>query len=159
MTTGKTVQFLVFRLDERNYGIRVAQAQRVVRAVDCTPLPQTLQVVLGVIDVQGEIVPVFNIRRRFNLIERDIGPDDHFIIARISTRTVALVVDSVIGLIERSEDEVIAMEKVLPHVERIEGVVALEDGLVLIHDLNHFLSAEEEQSLEQALTEQPRHGS
>ena len=76
---------------------------------------------------------------------------DQLIIAHTSRRTVALVADAVSGVIERSEQEVIAAEKVLPGIEYVEGVVKLEDGMILIHDLNKFLSLEEEQALDNAM--------
>lgn len=76
---------------------------------------------------------------------------DQLIIAHTSRRTVALVADAVSGVIERSEQEVIAAEKVLPDIEYVEGVIKLEDGMILIHDLNKFLSLEEEEALDNAM--------
>jgi len=160
MNAAEKIQFLVFALDERPFGIRLSQSQRVIRAVDCTPLPQAPSIVLGVINLHGQIVPVFNIRKRFGFPERDIRLDDHFIIARTTTiRTMALLVDSVTGVVEQDADTIVAITKVLPAAEQIEGVVALGEGIMLIHDLDRFLSAEERQTLEHALTEQPGHGS
>jgi purine-binding chemotaxis protein CheW len=152
------VQLVVFEIDERHYGLRLAAVERVLHAVDVTPLPQTPDVVWGVIDMQGQIVPVLSLRRRFGLPERAIGVSDHFVIARTRRRTVALVVDAVRGVVERSSAEFIESDKILPDLEQVEGVIQLNDGMVLIHDLDRFLSLDEERSLAQALSSQGNDG-
>jgi purine-binding chemotaxis protein CheW len=152
------IQLVVFELEERRYGLRLTAVERVLHAVDVTPLPQSPNVVWGVIDIEGQIVPVLSLRRRFGLPERAIGVSDHFVIARTARRTVALVVDTVRGVVERSAAEVIESDKILPDLNQIEGVIQLDDGMALIHDLDRFLSLDEERALAQAMTSQTNHG-
>jgi purine-binding chemotaxis protein CheW len=146
-------QLLVFILDEQRYALSLAAVERVVRMVDITPLPKAPEMVLGVVNLQGRVVPLFNIRQRFGVPERELNLSDQLIIAHTSRRTVALVADAVSGLIERPEEEIIRAEKILPGMEYVEGVVKLEDGLVLIHDLDQFLSLQEENALDKAMLE------
>lgn len=142
---------VVFTLDMQRYAIRLSKVERVIRVVELTPLPQAPEIVLGVVNVQGRIVPVVNIRKRFRLPEQEMSLSDQLIIAHTSRRTVGLMVDAVIGVVDRSEKEVTAAEKILPNLEHVEGVVKLEDGMVLIHDLDKFLSLEEEKTLADAM--------
>jgi purine-binding chemotaxis protein CheW len=155
---GRCVQLLVFCLDERLYALHLAQVNRVIRAVDATPLPQAPDIVLGAIDLQGEIVPLLNIRKRFGFDSRDVGVDDQFIIATTSQRTVALAVDRVKEVVERPAEQVVAAQKFLSKLDQIEGVIQLDDGLTLIHDLEKFLSLNEQHDLAQALTMESGHG-
>jgi len=106
------LQFLIFHLDDRLYGIRLSQIERVVRSVDATPLPQAPAIVLGVVSFYGEIIPLLNVRKRFGCPEKDIGLDDQFIIARTSRRLVALAVDGVRDIIERSSQDIVAAKKI-----------------------------------------------
>lgn len=154
----KEFQLIVFELDERRYGLRLAAIERVLHAVDITPLPQSPYVVLGVINIHGHITPVLSLRRRFGLPERAIGVSDHFVIARTRRRTVALVVDAVRGVVERPVAEVIESNMILPDLEQIEGVVRLDDGMALIHNLDRFLSLDEERALAQALSSRGNDG-
>jgi purine-binding chemotaxis protein CheW len=131
--------------------LRLAAVQRVVRAVEVTPLPKAPLIVLGVINVQGQIIPVFNLRKRFSLKQREIEPSNQFIIATTRTRVVALVVDTVVGVIERLEKEILAPASILSDVEYVEGVTKFEDGIVFIHDLGGFLSLDEANQLDEAL--------
>jgi purine-binding chemotaxis protein CheW len=140
-------QLVVFAMDEQRYALQLAAVDRVVRMVEVTPLPQAPQIVLGVINAQGRIIPVVDIRRRFRLPARDIHLSDHLLIARTARRTVALALDAVTGIVEGSAQAVITAEEILPGLEYVEGVIKLEDGLILIHDLDTLLSLEEEQTL------------
>ena len=144
-------QLVVFTLDEQRYGLRLATVERVVRAVEVTPLPNAPEIVLGMINVQGRIIPVVNVRKRFRRPEREIGLSDQFIIARTPRRTVALVVDAVSDVEPCPEAQVVAAEKILPGLEHFDGVLKIPDGMIFVHDLDRFLSLDEERALTAAL--------
>ena len=145
-------QYVVFSLDEQLFALRLAAVERIVRAVEIMPLPGAPEIVLGMIIVRGQIIPVFNTRRRFGLPVKEINLSDQLIIARLRTRQVALAVDTVRGVHESGEEDTVASERILPFIEHIEGVVKLKDGLILIHELDKFLSLEEEKVLDAAQT-------
>jgi purine-binding chemotaxis protein CheW len=147
----KQNQIVVFTLDEPRYALYLAAVERVVRAVEITLLPKVPEIVLGVINVQGQIVPVVDVRKRLHLPAREMRLDDQFIIARTSRRLVALVVDSVVGCRELADRERVPADQVFPGAEYIRGLAKLNDGLVLICDLDQFLAFGEEQILDAAL--------
>jgi purine-binding chemotaxis protein CheW len=72
MRMNKATQLVVFALDEQRYALRLTAVERIVRAVEVTPLPKAPQIVLGVIDAQGRIIPVVDVRQRFRLTEREV---------------------------------------------------------------------------------------
>ncbi|MFZ4394569.1 MAG: chemotaxis protein CheW [Kiritimatiellia bacterium] len=143
--------FVMFGLDGQKYALHLSATEFVVRAVEITRLPQSPDSVAGIIDLHGQIVPVFNLRRRFRLPEREIQFEDHIIFARTARRVVALVVDAVDGVLECADGDAVPAEAVLPGTAYLAGVVKRPDGLILIHDLNSFLSLDEERTLEAAL--------
>jgi purine-binding chemotaxis protein CheW len=144
-------KLLVFRLNNRLCALYLEQLQQIIHAVDATPLPQAPDIVLGAIDLHGQIVPLLNIRRRFGFPEREIRIDDQFIIARTANRVVALAVDEVREIVERAVDQIIPSENIVGPLEHVEGVIKLEDGLAFIHDLDKFLSSNERHGLETAM--------
>ncbi len=154
---GKTAQWVVFCLDKGRYALPLAAVDRIVRAVQVTALPLAPDIVLGAIDVEGRVLPVFNIRRRFRLPERTIEPADHFLIARTAQRTVVLVIDAAQGVLERPATAMIDAASIAPDLGHLQGVIQLEDGLVLIHDLEHFLSPDEARKLDEAMNQQAPH--
>ncbi|MBI4639961.1 MAG: purine-binding chemotaxis protein CheW [Candidatus Tectomicrobia bacterium] len=144
-------QFIVFVLDEYRYALRLSAVKRIIRAIEITPLPKTLDIALGVINVQGQIIPVIDIRKWFNLPEREINLSDQLIIASISERIAALVVDRVTGVVDLSEGEVRVVEEILPGMRYVEGVVKLGDDVIFIPDFERFLSFEAEKILEDTI--------
>ena len=114
-------QFFVLRLDDRLYALYLPVVLRAVRVVEITPLPKAPDIVSGIINVHGEIIPVVDIRKRFGLPQRETRPSDQIIIARTSRRTVALLADESGEILERPE--VVDAEKVVAGMEYVRGVV------------------------------------
>jgi purine-binding chemotaxis protein CheW len=146
-------RLLPFTLGDQRYALALSSVKNVVRAVTITPLPKAPEIVLGIINVRGRVIPVVDVRKRFGFAPRELRLSDQFIIAQTPKRTVALVADRVEGLIEIDEQAVISAGQVLPRTDYVEGVVKLADGMLLIHDLAGFLSLDEEQALSDALQE------
>ena len=148
-------KLIVFLLDDQRYALRLFAVERIVRMVEITPLPKAPDIVMGVINLQGRILPIFNMRKRFGLVERVPDLNDHLIIARTSRRGVGLFVDEVVGILEHSGEETVRMESILPGLQYVEGVIKLEDGMALIHNLELFLSLDEEKALANVLETPP----
>jgi len=145
-------QIVLFTLDEPRYALYLSAVERVVRAVEITPLPEAPGIVLGVINWKGKIIPVMDIRKRFNLPAREMGLDDRLIIARAAERQVALAADSVDGIRELTDQEMVSAGQSIPFTQHLKGVAKVDGDLVLIYDLDRFLSLDEEQNLDAALS-------
>ncbi len=144
-------QLLVFNLNEQKYALYLSAVQRVIHAVEIRHLPKAPEIILGIINVKGRIIPVVDIRKRFGLAVREIDIDDRLIIADTGKRQVAILVDSVIGITELLPNQLSDAKETLPFAEHIRGVAKVDDELILIYDLNTFLSLDEEKELEHAL--------
>jgi purine-binding chemotaxis protein CheW len=144
-------QLVGFALDNQNYALNLAAVDRIVHVVELAPLPQAPEIVLGIINFAGRIIPVVDMRRRFRLPEKEAGLYDFLIIARTSRREIAFIADRVTGVIKYPEADLTAADRIVPGLEYLDGVLKLKDGLIFIHNLERFLSLDEEQSLGQAL--------
>jgi CheW-like domain len=90
----KSNPLVVFSLDEQRYALFLPVVERVLRIVAISPLPKAPEIVLGVLNVQGRIIPIIYLREWFSLPQREICLSDQLIIARTSRQTVAILVDS-----------------------------------------------------------------
>ncbi len=134
------MHILAYRVEDRFCGLPLSEVERVVPAVEVIPLIDAPPAVLGVINVAGGVLPVVSVRRVLGLPERPMELSDRLIIARWSSRRVALLADSVEGVLERSESEVVRADRIVDGPSHLDGVLKLRDGLLLIHDLEMFLS-------------------
>jgi purine-binding chemotaxis protein CheW len=146
-----STQLVAFTLDRQRFALRLSSVEQAARMAEITPLPRAPSSVLGVINLRGRIIPVFNLRKRFDLPEREIETDDQLLIARSSRRTIALAVDEVSGLVLCADERITSAAAILPGMDMIAGVVRLDDGMMLIHDLDRFLSLDEEHLLDECM--------
>ncbi len=145
------MMLLIFRLDAWKCALDVTAVDRTYRAAAVTPLPEAPSCILGVVNVQGRVLPVVDLRARFQLPAKKLAPASQFVIADTSRRCVVLLVDGVDGVVECDENEFDAAETILPGLEHLKGILRLRDGVVLIQDLAQLLSLDEEAALDKAL--------
>ena len=144
-------EILIFTLDELTYALQLPAVVRVIHAMETRRLPKSPEIISGIINVQGQIIPVVDIRKRFGLPERETDPDDRMIIADTGKRKIAMFVDTVTGIKELTSLQFSDSKKTLPFAGYIKGVAKIENELILIYDLEQFLSLDEETVLEQAM--------
>lgn len=142
---------LIFTLDQQRYALRLEHVERVIRAAAVTPLPRAPHPVLGILDLQGRVLPVVDLRLRFGLPTRALRCSDQFVVARAGALSVALAVDGTESVHEAASQEIVAPADIVAGTEFLEGVTRTGDGLVLIHDLGTLLFPDEERALVEAL--------
>lgn len=143
---------VVWSLDMQRYALPYPVVQRVVRAVEITPLPDAPAVVSGIVNVQGRVIPVVNVRLRLRLPPRDTALTDLLVLARSARREMAFFADTVSGLADYPEEDVVLSDVIVPGMGCIAGVMKFADGMILIQDLDRLLSLDEEDSLDTALS-------
>ncbi len=144
-------EVLLFTVEGQRYALPSGDVRELVRAARLTPLPRAPDVVEGLLNLRGELLPVLDWRRRFRLPPRPLSPADHFIVARAGARRVVLRVDRAEGLLALEAGVLDTSPRELPGVGYVAGALKLPDGLVLVHDLATFLSEAESLALEGAL--------
>lgn len=120
--------------------VELGRVLEVAPRVELTPLPGAPPVVAGVCRYRGELAVAIDMRARLGFAAR-AGLEDHLLIARTPRRLVALIVDRVVDLREIDERAVATPTLGLPAVN---GLVQLDDGVLLLFDLDAALGLDEE---------------
>jgi purine-binding chemotaxis protein CheW len=152
---------LVFDVAGQRYGLAVPNVVQIIEMVAITRLPKAPQIVEGIIDFHGRIIPVVSLRRRFLKPQRAPTLRTPIIIAQLEERTAGLVVDTVHNVVDLLPGQVVGpdqifLEKMIPQVEHLAGVARLSDGLVLLLDPPTLLTAEEASMVEVAVKEEAK---
>lgn len=123
---GAAETWVLFTVDEQKYGLLIWEVERIVRAVEVKPLPESPPHICGIVNVQGRVLPVVDLRVRFGRPTRAIRLEDHFIIATTDSLSLVLPVDAALGSVEVAG----ATEptKNETRSECIGKVVTLDDG-------------------------------
>ena len=150
---GGELAVLTFALAGERCALAADDVREVVRAALPVRLPKAPDIIAGVLDVRGELVPLLALRRRFGLPPRLLAPDDHIVVARVGHRVVAFAVERALELARVPAALVDAPAAAASGVEHVAGLARLADGPLLIYDLRAFLTADEALGLDRALAQ------
>lgn len=132
------MQFLVFTLDENQFALPVTIVERVIHAVAITPVSEEEGIISGLINMEGEIINVVNLRRCMNLPEREIKVSDRFIITRRSDRDIALIVDDVADIFNMKQEDVRGSDLFIENPVYINGALKTGNGLIPVLNIEGF---------------------
>jgi purine-binding chemotaxis protein CheW len=130
--------FLVVRLDAVRLAFPLAGIERVVRAVAVTPVAGAPACLLGLVDVHGDMVPLFDTRRLLGLQPRPLQASDRFLLVRSGASRQAFLADEVHGTLQAGLQALPSSRAVA--VAGVRGALRDDDGLVLVHDLPRFMA-------------------
>lgn len=147
------VRLLVFAVDEHRFALRLEEIDCIIRAVELIPLPGAPQVIRGAFSFHGRIVPVADLGRRLGIPDREMELGDRIVVARAGSRMLGVLVGSHTDLADCAAADISAAADVYWGSVSVEGIARLRDELVLIHNLEGFLSSEEARRLAEALHE------
>ncbi|NLG60860.1 MAG: chemotaxis protein CheW [Candidatus Cloacimonetes bacterium] len=151
MNPDATNEVLRFDVGDLRCAVPLSHVREVQRAVAVTPLPGAPEIVDGVIDVRGEVVPVIDLGRRFGLPRRPLRASQSMVLVWTGERLVALRADRVHWLEELAPDAVVNASRLTRGPLELAGVARTTDGLVLLQDPEALLRQAESETLDAAL--------
>jgi purine-binding chemotaxis protein CheW len=146
------VQIVTFRLGDDEFGLDVFCVHEILRAQTVRSVPRAPAFVEGVIDVRGTLVPVLDLRKRFEVAADTPAGEGRIVIAQFGDDRLGLVVDAVTEVMRVPETQVSEPPAYFRGLaaEYIRGIVRLPERLVIVLDLDRVLSSQERIALEQA---------
>ncbi len=91
----ETHQFLTFALGQEEYGVEILKIQEIKGFSQVTPLPNAPPYVKGVLNLRGTIVPIVDLRKKFNLPEMEYTPFTVIVVVQVAGKTLGFIVDAV----------------------------------------------------------------
>jgi len=142
METAYTKQFVVFRLENEEYGIDILRVKEIKEMMRITRVPKAAHFVRGVINLRGEVIPVIELRKKFNLPEGKESESTRIIIVSVDDITVGLVVDTSSEVIEISSDAIEEAPEVVGNVDQgnIYGIGKVGERLIILLDIVKIIS-------------------
>lgn len=143
-------QIVVFELGREIYGIDIYKVCEIITLQKITKIPRTPSFVEGVINLRGKIIPVIDLRKRLNLFCKDFDEETRIIIVEVARNIAGMVVDGVSEVLSVSQDEIkLPSPLVVSSVETeyLEGVINLEEQLIIMLNIEKVLTEKEKGSL------------
>jgi purine-binding chemotaxis protein CheW len=151
-------QFVVFKLDEQEYAVPIESVQEIVRIPEgLTHVPKTPDFVEGVINLRGNVLPVIDLRKRFDIGKKQMDEHQRIMVFVIDNVSVGFIVDSVNevlkipkSVIQKSPELSAEQAKIFTRVANLEK----QGRIIQIIEPKELLNKEELKELEKSETEE-----
>jgi purine-binding chemotaxis protein CheW len=159
LASSEVRDLMTFRLAEQMYALPIEPVVRIIEMVTITPIPHVGSAVEGVINVQGQPIPVINLRRHFGLSEASLGLRTPIVLVQSGTQAFGLIVDEVTDVFSLFRDDISHVADLLPEGMAespiLSGIAHVEHETVLLLDVEHLLVHKHVQALFQAVAALP----
>ena len=152
----KSGKYLTFKLAEEDYGIALLQVKEIIGMMPITAVPRTPAYVKGVINLRGQVIPVTDLRLKFDMTEIDYNDRTCIIVVEVqgeaSTVQVGIVVDAVSEVLPINEEDIEATPSFGAKLdtEYILGMANMDEGVKILLDIDQVLTTSDVALLEQA---------
>ncbi len=132
-----TIQLVCFKLAEEEYSVKITDIQEVIRIGHITHIPQTPHFTLGVINLRGNIVSVFDLRSKLKLPQKPFDHNTKIIVANVDGEVFSFVVDAILENVTLESNQVDAAPTVKMTIDNecVAGLGELEGRMITILNL------------------------
>ncbi len=134
-------QFLTFGIEKETYAIDLLNVMEIIRLIQITPIPETFPFIKGIINLRGKIIPVMDVRLRFNLVEKNYEDRTCIIVVSIKGVEMGLIVDHVSEVLEIAQEQIDSMPSVSKNAAQrfVKGIGKTDGGVKIILDLDSLV--------------------
>lgn len=149
-------KYLTFRLSDEEYGLQILKVQEIIRMQTVTRVPRTPDYLRGVINLRGKVIPVVDLRRKFNLDGQEDTDRTCIIVVQVaqsaSTVTMGIIIDEVREVLDIGAENIEETPSFGANVEAdfILGIGKIGTSVKILLDIDRVLSAAEINSLKTA---------
>ena len=139
---GDRLQLVTFQIAGEEFGVDILSVQEIIRPMQITMVPHAARFIEGVINLRGKVIPVINMRTRFNMPALDRDSDTRIVVMEFDQKIVGFLVDGVSEVLRIPASTVEPAPPVICGIgsEYIRGVGKLDDRLLILLDLDTLLS-------------------
>jgi chemotaxis signal transduction protein len=135
------IQLVGMKLGDEEYAIDVLKIQEIIRTVEITIVPRSDPFVLGVMNLRGKVIPVIDLRVRFNLEKTDFDKATRVIVVRFEKEQIGFVVDEVTQVIRIAKSMVEPTPPLVGAIgqEYILGICKFNERLIILLDIDRVV--------------------
>ena len=142
-------KYLTFRLGAEEFGLEILKVQEIIKMMDITKVPRTPPYVRGVVNLRGKVIPVLDLRLKFDMEAKETTVKTCVIVVQVrrgtDTVTIGIIVDEVSEVLDIAGAEIEEAPSFGSQVDTrfILGIAKTKVGVSILLDVDKVLSAEE----------------
>jgi len=136
-----TIQVVSFRLANEEYGIEITKVQEIILVGEITRVPQTSKYIKGLINLRSTVIPIVDLRLRFNMPEEAPSDETRIMVMNVAGKTIGIIVDAVSEVLRISKDQISPPPPAVAGLGRdyLTGLAKLEKRLLILLDADRIL--------------------
>jgi purine-binding chemotaxis protein CheW len=144
-------QIVVFELASERYGVDIAAVQSIIKLQPITALPHAPSFVEGITNLRGNILPVFDLRKRFGLTVKEYTNNNRIIVVSLNTTKVGMIVDAVSEVLRIPEEAIEPAPSMVVTFDSafIDGIAKVDQTLIILLDLGIVFGEDERLEISQ----------
>ncbi len=144
------IQLACFRVGAELYALDIMRIKEIIRPQKLTPIPKAPSFIEGVINLRGAVIPVADMRKRFDQPVDAENRKNRIVICALSGKTIGLLVDEVTEVKRFGRKEIAPSPQFIrgAQADYFLGVARRDDDLIMLIDLEKVLSSEEKIELQ-----------
>jgi purine-binding chemotaxis protein CheW len=148
----KDLQLVGFRIGNETYGVRIASVREIVRVPEITAVPNAPEMIEGVINLRGRIIPVMDLRKRFSNSSDSSDKKNRILVVELDNKLLGLIVSSASEVLKIPPSEIEAPGTLFTEGDSsyVTGVGKLKGRLIILVDIAKLLRRPEYKKFEEA---------
>jgi purine-binding chemotaxis protein CheW len=148
----KDLQLVGFRIGNETYGVRIASVREIVRVPEITAVPNAPDMIEGVINLRGRIIPVMDLRKRFSNLSDSSDKKNRILVVELDNKLLGLIVSSASEVLKIPPSEIEAPGTLFTEGDSsyVTGVGKLKGRLIILVDIAKLLRRPEYKKFEEA---------
>jgi purine-binding chemotaxis protein CheW len=144
-------QYVIFKLGDEKYGVDISNVGGITEFTTITKVPDAPGYIEGIINLRGDIIPIINLKTRFNIASTADDADPRIIVYNTKDRDIGFVVDDASQVLRLEGKDIDPAPSIITGKDRqfIAGVGKYEGEIIVLLDFEKILSQEETELLEE----------
>lgn len=142
MAANITNKYVVFKLENEEYGIDILKVKEIKEMLRITRVPKSPSFVRGVVNLRGEVIPVIDLRKKFNLLQKEDRESTRIVIVAVDEITVGLIIDTSSEVLEISKEFIEEPPAAISSIDHsyIYGIGKVGERLIILLDVSKIIS-------------------
>jgi purine-binding chemotaxis protein CheW len=150
------LKIVTFNIGKDKFGLDIMKVDAVIEYEEATTLPNTSDYFEGIINYRNEeVLPIINLRKKFRMPDFDDKTRVKVIVLKIDERKVGIMVDDVKNVRSINQDLIDEKPKIggIRQADFISGIARLEDGMLIVLDIDKLITKEEKIAIDEVVTD------
>lgn len=144
-------EYVIFKLDKEEYGVDIMNVIEIIEYSQCTEVPNSPDFIEGLLNYRGQVVPIINLHRKFDLKPAEITSNTRIIIFNFNQRQIGILVEDASQVISINEKDIEDAPPIILDSDEmfISGIGKVDNKMIIILDLHNLLTKDEESLIKQ----------